>query len=91
MSQTPGGAPRDDAPAQPGSAESSEQVPTDAPDLQQEPSLAELLAGTARGETASFSAFFESTADVVYGLALLVHADAEGAHAATVAVYQHLW
>lgn len=56
-----------------------------------DPSLAELLAGTARGETASFSAFFESTADVVYGLALLLHADSEGAHASTVAVYQHLW
>lgn len=56
-----------------------------------EPSLAELLAGTARGETASFSAFFESTADVVYGLALLLHADSEGAHSSTVAVYQHLW
>ncbi|GAA4828511.1 anti-sigma factor domain-containing protein [Garicola koreensis] len=58
---------------------------------QEEPSLADLLAGTARGETASFSAFFESTADVVYGLALLVHADADGARTATVAVYQHLW
>lgn len=56
-----------------------------------EPSLAELLAGTARGETASFSAFFESTADVVYGMALLLHADVEGAHDSTVAVYQHLW
>ncbi|WP_300344208.1 anti-sigma factor [Nesterenkonia sp.] len=63
----------------------------EASDEPEDPSLAELLAGTARGETASFSAFFESTADVVYGMALLMHAEAEGAHASTVAVYQHLW
>lgn len=56
-----------------------------------DPTLAELLAGTAQGDQASFSAFYESTSDVVYGLALLMHADAGGAQASTVAVYQHLW
>lgn len=87
----------DDAYADPAYADSaySEPLPAEEesaePAERGEPSLAELLAGTARGETASFSAFFESTADVVYGLALLLHADSEGAHASTVAVYQHLW
>lgn len=56
-----------------------------------EPTLAELLTGTARGEQAAFSAFYEATSDVVYGLALLMHADAQGAHSSTVAVYLHLW
>lgn len=74
--------------ADPAEADTADQAePADPVD----PSLAELLAGTARGQTASFSAFFESTADVVYGLALLLHADSDGAHASTVAVYQHLW
>ena len=84
-----------DPPAEPHSAEPHTAEPDDDAaeqvSHQEEPSLAELLSGTARGETASFSAFFESTADVVYGLALLVHADAEGARTSTVAVYQHLW
>lgn len=56
-----------------------------------EPTLTELLTGTARGDRAAFSAFFDATADVVYGLSLLMHADNEGAHSATIAVYRHLW
>lgn len=56
-----------------------------------EPTLSELLTGTAHGDQASFSAFYEATADVVYGLALLMHDNPEGAYGSTVAVYHHLW
>lgn len=56
-----------------------------------EPTLSELLTGTAQGDQASFSAFYEATADVVYGLALLMHEDSRGAYGSTVAVYHHLW
>ncbi|GAA4911147.1 anti-sigma factor domain-containing protein [Nesterenkonia rhizosphaerae] len=78
------------APADPATdaAADSEAEPAGEPE---EPTLAELLTGTARGETASFSAFYESTSDVIYGLALLMHAEPAGAQASTVAVYQHLW
>ncbi|GAA1820685.1 anti-sigma factor domain-containing protein [Nesterenkonia flava] len=76
-------------------AEDGQDLETDGGDGESEtsaePTLTELLTGTARGDQASFSAFFESTSDVVYGLALLMHADAEGAHASTIAVYRHLW
>ncbi|WP_146339605.1 anti-sigma factor domain-containing protein [Nesterenkonia sp. NBAIMH1] len=57
----------------------------------EDPTLAELLTGTARGDQAAFSLFYESTSDVVYGLALLMHAEADGAAASAQAVYQHLW
>lgn len=57
----------------------------------QEPTLSELLTGTAHGDQASFSVFYEATAEVVYGLALLMHEDPESAYGSTVAVYHHLW
>lgn len=59
--------------------------------LSENPTLAELLTGTARGDQAAFSMFYESTSDVVYGLALLMHADTDSAAASAQAVYQHLW
>ncbi|WP_147104986.1 RskA family anti-sigma factor [Nesterenkonia populi] len=62
-----------------------------APALSENPTLAELLTGTARGDQAAFSMFYESTSDVVYGLALLMHADTDSAAASAQAVYQHLW
>lgn len=56
-----------------------------------DPTLSELLAGSARGDQPSFATFYEATSDVVYGLALLMHADAEGAQDSTLAVYHQLW
>ncbi|PRZ14205.1 anti-sigma factor domain-containing protein [Nesterenkonia sandarakina] len=56
-----------------------------------DPTLSELLAGSARGEQPSFATFYEATSDVVYGLALLMHEDAEGALDSTLAVYHQLW
>ncbi|GAB3187640.1 anti-sigma factor domain-containing protein [Nesterenkonia suensis] len=66
-------------------------VGTGAPTLSEDPTLGELLTATAHGDQASFAAFYEATADVVYGLALLMHQDPDGADASTVAVYHHLW
>lgn len=81
--------PSADEPEQPAlQADSAAATDGDSP---AEPTLAELLTGSARGETAALSAFYEATADVVYGLAVLMHADQEGAHGSTVAVYRHLW
>ena len=48
-----------------------------------DPTLSELLAGSARGDQPSFATFYEATSDVVYGLALLMHADVEGAQEST--------
>lgn len=56
-----------------------------------DPTLSELLAGSARGDQPSFATFYEATSDVVYGLALLMHADVEGAQESTLAVYHQLW
>lgn len=56
-----------------------------------EPTLSELLAGSARGEQPSFATFYDATSDVVYGLALLMHEDVEGAQDSTLAVYHQLW
>ncbi|WP_010525230.1 anti-sigma factor domain-containing protein [Nesterenkonia sp. F] len=56
-----------------------------------EPTLADLLGATAAGDQASFAAFYDATADVVHGLALLMHEDSDGADTATVAIYRHLW
>ncbi|GAA1118363.1 anti-sigma factor domain-containing protein [Nesterenkonia jeotgali] len=56
-----------------------------------DPTLSELLAGSARGEQPSFATFYDATSDVVYGLALLMHADAQGAQDSTLAVYHQLW
>lgn len=56
-----------------------------------EPSLADMLGATAAGDQASFAAFYDATADVVHGLAMLMHEDSDGADTATVAVYRHLW
>ncbi|WP_022871850.1 anti-sigma factor domain-containing protein [Nesterenkonia alba] len=88
----------DDVAGDPDSTEPTEteddEAEGEAPDLAalpENPTLADLLTGTARGHSASFSAFYEATSDVVYGLTLLMHATAEGAAAATTAVYQHLW
>lgn len=53
--------------------------------------LARLLTQTARGDQSAFAQFYEATAEVVYGLALLMHEDVEGAQTAMVAVYHHLW
>ncbi|MDZ5076269.1 anti-sigma factor domain-containing protein [Nesterenkonia sp. HG001] len=64
---------------------------TATPVLSEDPTLGELLTATAHGDQASFAAFYEATADVVYGLALLMHEDPDGADASTVAVYHHLW
>ncbi len=55
------------------------------------PTLTDLLTQTAQGDQAAFSAFFEATSDVVYGLSLIMHAEYDDAHASTVAVYRHLW
>ncbi|WP_120006861.1 anti-sigma factor domain-containing protein [Nesterenkonia muleiensis] len=55
------------------------------------PTLSDLLSSTAQGDQAAFSAFFEATADVVYGLSLIMHAEYDDAHSSTVAVYRHLW
>lgn len=55
------------------------------------PTLSELLASTAQGNQAAFSAFFEATADVVYGLSLIMHAEYDDARSSTIAVYRHLW
>ncbi|WP_218220522.1 anti-sigma factor domain-containing protein [Nesterenkonia sp. Act20] len=63
----------------------------DAPEQLSDPTLSELLAGSARGDQPSFATFYEATSDVVYGLALLMHADAEGAQDSTLAVYHQLW
>ncbi|GAA1136661.1 anti-sigma factor domain-containing protein [Nesterenkonia lutea] len=56
-----------------------------------DPTLSELLARSARGDQPSFATFYEATSDVVYGLALLMHADPEGAQDSTLAVYHQLW
>lgn len=56
-----------------------------------QPTLARLLTRTAGGDQAAFAQFYEATADVVYGLALLMHEDVDGAQTAMVAVYHHLW
>ncbi|MBO0594341.1 anti-sigma factor [Nesterenkonia sp. E16_7] len=70
----------DDADGRPDSAEASN-----------DPRLSELLAGSARGDQPSFATFYEATSDVVYGLALLMHEDPEGAQASMLAVYHQLW
>lgn len=70
----------DDAGARPDSAEASD-----------DPRLSELLAGSARGDQPSFATFYEATSDVVYGLALLMHEEPEGAQASMLAVYHQLW
>ncbi|TLP73294.1 anti-sigma factor domain-containing protein [Nesterenkonia sphaerica] len=57
----------------------------------EEPTLSDLLTSTAQGDQAAFSAFFDATADVVYGLALIMHAEYDDAHSSTIAVYRHLW
>ncbi|MDO5493818.1 MAG: anti-sigma factor [Nesterenkonia sp.] len=78
--ETPNEAP--DGPAPQPAAESAEDS---------QPTLARLLTRTARGDQAAFAQFYEATADVVYGLALLMHEDVDGAQTAMVAVYHHLW
>lgn len=55
------------------------------------PTLSELLTNTAHGDQSAFSAFFEATSDVVYGLSLIMHAEYDDAHSSTIAVYRHLW
>ncbi|TDS87259.1 anti-sigma factor domain-containing protein [Nesterenkonia aurantiaca] len=70
----------DDVGGRPDSAESSH-----------DPRLSELLAGSARGDQPSFATFYEATSDVVYGLALLMHEEPEGAQASMLAVYHQLW
>ncbi|WP_150460780.1 anti-sigma factor domain-containing protein [Nesterenkonia ebinurensis] len=55
------------------------------------PTLTDLLTQTAQGDQAAFSAFFEATSDVVYGLSLIMHAEYDDAHSSTIAVYRHLW
>ncbi|MDS2171183.1 MULTISPECIES: RskA family anti-sigma factor [unclassified Nesterenkonia] len=86
----PGHDPRQDPGAHTGEPSRSAE-PTTAPQLSEDPTLGELLTATAHGDQASFAAFYEATADVVYGLALLMHEDAAGADASLVAVYHHLW
>lgn len=56
-----------------------------------EPTLTELLTSTAQGETAAFSAFYDATSSVVYGMALLMHQTPESAAESTLALYQNLW
>ncbi|MCH8562001.1 anti-sigma factor [Nesterenkonia sp. YGD6] len=63
----------------------------DSADPHRDPTLSELLAASARGYQPSFATFYEATSDVVYGLALLMHEDPEGAQRSTLAVYQQLW
>ncbi|NLS10865.1 hypothetical protein HGQ17_12850 [Nesterenkonia sp. MY13] len=84
--------PTPEGPAEePESAESSEGAEPQAPESNEPPTLTELLTGAARGDQPSFSAFFDATSDVVYGMALLMHADYDDAHSSTVAVYRNLW
>ena len=85
--------PEDQEPSQAPRATGSAGVRTAeaAPPASEDPSLSELLTATSHGDQASFAAFYEATSDVVYGLALLMHQDPDGADASTVAVYHHLW
>lgn len=55
------------------------------------PTLTDLLTQTAQGDQAAFSAFFDATSDVVYGLSLIMHAEYDDARTSTIAVYRHLW
>lgn len=65
---------------------------TEAPAPVQQPArLSEMLRRSAQGDQASFAAFYNATADVIYGLAILMHDDADGAQSSTVAVFQQLW
>ncbi|RJN31801.1 anti-sigma factor domain-containing protein [Nesterenkonia natronophila] len=89
MSETP----RRDGSASPHDAEPIAEPPVDLEQDQQteEPTLSDLLTSTAQGDQAAFSAFFDATADVVYGLALIMHSEYYDAHSSTIAVYRHLW
>ncbi|NDK31368.1 anti-sigma factor domain-containing protein [Nesterenkonia haasae] len=89
MSETP----RRDEAASPQEAAPVAETPVELDHHQQieQPTLTDLLTSTAQGDQAAFSAFFDATADVVYGLALIMHAEYDHAHSSTIAVYRHLW